>query len=42
VLADLTARKLIVGHRTGDARTLYRVNRRKKKEILTLLGREPD
>ena len=41
VLADLTANKLIVGHRTGDARTLYRVNRRKKKEILTLLRRGP-
>ena len=40
VIEDLTARKLIVGRQAGDAQTFYRVNRRKEKEILTLL-RQP-
>lgn len=40
VLDDLAARKLIVQYKTRDARTHYRLNRRKEKAILALLNRE--
>lgn len=34
---DLAARKMIIQRKTRDARTHYRVNHRKQKEILALL-----
>lgn len=37
VIDDLAARKMILQHTTRDARTHYRVNHRKQKEIFALL-----
>jgi hypothetical protein len=37
VLADLTAKDLILAYETGDTRVHYRINREKEKEIRALL-----
>jgi hypothetical protein len=42
VIADLAAREMIVSRKTRDARTHYRVNHRKQKEILALLKKKKD
>jgi hypothetical protein len=39
VLSELAAKRFIVEYRTADSRVHYRINRRKKKEILAFLNR---
>jgi hypothetical protein len=41
-LAELVARRLVIERRGADARTHYRVNRRKSKEISALLKQQPE